>query len=455
MGGLLTPIVDVATAIFSSGAPEEIAATAAPAFESAAPAAFEAAAPSIAEGVGDATYFLPAAGEALAPAETAITVGANAFAPAAGEIAGAAPGLFEGLGGAFTGGLGAIGSGISDFFASPAAAADLAGPGGTVPTAGGAPGSAPTAEGSMFGGLFGGPPNERLLEAAPVQAVQAGGQPVSGAGASPGVDPSAAVKNPVPSPLDQPAVDQTPIDQTPQGAQQAGQGINQPTNIGQPQTQPQPAGGAQQAAQAAGAQQPKTSGFWDTASKWAGPAIAAAGLGYSMLQNKKNQVQPTGTTGAQQVALAGQTDTTRQAVTAEGQQLASYIASGTLPPAFQQSLDQATNAAIVKAKSNAAANGQPTDPAKNTALAQSIQQIQQNAVVQSAQIMQTLASTGTSLLNSGLTMAQLQQSIYDSLIKTDQAQTAATGKAIANFASALSNKPSSQPLIQLGGTQAA
>lgn len=435
MGELLAPAIDIGASLFS-GAGE-------------AASGIAAGGEALAQGAGDATYFLPGAGEALGEAGTALTVGANTFG---GELGG---GLFGGLGGGlgdFFGGMGGALSagmgGLGSLFASPAAAADL--PAINAPTfdntvqpatgqpAAGQPAAAvdPSTVGSQE-------LDQLALSKQPIgapQQFQQGGQSIAGGG-SPAADPLTAGQNPVP----------TPLDQTPQGAQQAGQGINNPTNIN-PQ-QPAQTGGT--AASAAGSQQAGKSSpsFWDTAAKWAAPAVGAAGLANSIIQNKQNTVQPTGTTGAQQVASATQAGATSSALTAQGSDLASYISKGTLPPAFQTSLDQATKAAKTQAVSQAASMGLPTDPTKNTALGDRLAQIDQNAVVQSAQLMQQLATTGNSLIQSGLSQAQLQQQIYQSLINTDMQQTKNTGAAIANFASALNSKPSNTT-IQLGGTAA-
>lgn len=433
MGELLQGAIDVGTSIFASGAPEELLGTAAAGSEA------------VAQGAGDASYFLPAAGETLGEAGTALTVGANTFGGELGSGLGAGLGdFFGGMGGALTAGLGAVGTGLGNFFAPPAGAADLLPPinaptfDNTVAPAAGQPAAA--ADPSTVGSNE---LDQLALSRQPIgapQQFQQGGQAPAG-GANPAADPLTAGQNPVP----------TPIDQTPQGAQQAGQGVNNPTSIS-PQ-QPQASGTAVSAAgsQQAGKSSPS---FWDSAAKWAAPAVGAAGLANSIIQNKQNTVQPTGVTGAKQSAVADTAGATSAALTTQGTELASYISKGTLPPAFQTALDQATSAAKTRAISNAAASGMPTDPTKNTALAQSIQQIEQNAVVQSAELMQRLASTGKSLIDSGMSQASLQEQIYQSLINTDMQQTKNTGAAIANFASALSSKPSNTT-IQLGGTGAA
>lgn len=115
---------------------------------------------------------------------------------------------------------------------------------------------------------------------------------------------------------------------------------------------------------------------------------------------------------------------------AQGQQLMSYLTSGTLPPGIKAGVDQATKAARAKAISNAAQQGQPTDPTKNTALAQQLQAIEQQAYISTAQI-------GQLLLQSGLSETQMATGIYETLAKIDQQQAAQLTQAIAGFAAAL------------------
>lgn len=398
MGELLAPAIDIGTALFGGGA-DAAAAVATPAFDVV---------------------------DSFAPAATQITVGADQFGPALGEGAG----LFGGAGGDLAAGAAGAGVGAGLFGGEGGGMPDI-----NVPTFDNVEAPQPGQSGLEAQG--GTNINDLAFNKTPVDAPQsfqqAGTAPTGGA--NPAADPlGAGPKAAAPTPLDQPGG-------VSGGAAGGSSGVS---------------GGGPAATQNAQPQQPGKSspGFWDTAQKWAGPAIAAGGLGYNMLQNNKNQVQPTGQTGAQQSALAGQLGQTNQALTAQGSDLASYISKGTLPPAFQTSLDQATNSAITQAISSEAAMGRPTDPIKNTALAQRIDTIKQNAVVQSAQLMQMLASTGTSLIGAGLSQAQLQQQIYDSLIKTDQAQSASTGKAIANFAGSLSSRPQNT-VLQLGGTSQA
>ena len=168
-----------------------------------------------------------------------------------------------------------------------------------------------------------------------------------------------------------------------------------------------------------------------------GIALGAGGLGYSIF----NGMQQT----ANQKALSAQAQTATNNSTAlenQGQQLTSYLTNGTLPPAYQTQITQALNSAVAQAKSNAAAQGLPTDPTQNTALAAQIQQIMDQQPILQEQIASQLAGTGTSLINAGASAAGLSGSLYQALVQNDTTQAANAGKAIATLAAALNGKSS-------------
>lgn len=150
-----------------------------------------------------------------------------------------------------------------------------------------------------------------------------------------------------------------------------------------------------------------------------GAAIGAAGLGYSVL------------TGQKQSQYAADMSAQASQLNAQGQQLLSYLQNGNLPPGLQQSLTQATSAAKAKIISNFASQGLNTDPAQNTALAQELAAVDQQALISTAQI-------GQQLMTSGLSETGLSSQLYTTLAGIDQTQTANIGKAIANFASSIS-----------------
>lgn len=148
-------------------------------------------------------------------------------------------------------------------------------------------------------------------------------------------------------------------------------------------------------------------------------AVGAGGLAYAMSQ------------GQQPPKFSPEMQAQAARLDANGQQLMSYLQSGNLPPGLKASLDQASSAAKAKIISNFAAQGLNTDPNQNTALAQQLAQVDQQAIISTAQI-------GQQLMQSGITESGLASDLYKTLANIDQTQTAAIGKAIANFAAAIS-----------------
>lgn len=168
-----------------------------------------------------------------------------------------------------------------------------------------------------------------------------------------------------------------------------------------------------------------------------GVALGAGGLGYSIYEGSQN-------TKNQQAlqASASTANANSGALEAQGQGLVNYLTSGTLPAQYQTQIDQSIQSAIAQAKSNAAAQGLPTDPTQNTALATQIQQIQNQAPILQEQIAAQLAGTGTSLINAGAGAAGLSGQLYQALVQNDTTQAANAGKAIATLAAALNGKSS-------------
>lgn len=174
-------------------------------------------------------------------------------------------------------------------------------------------------------------------------------------------------------------------------------------------------------------------GLWDSATgalkglgvtpmQAAGAAVGAGGLAYNMMQGQKPL--------ADQAALQGQATQ----LSAQGQQFMKYLQQGKLPKGMQLLVDKQTNAAKAMAISNAAKNGQSTDPTTNTQLADAINAANQQATMQVAQM-------GEMLFKQGLSETQVSAQIMEYLTKLDEQQTQNMGMAIMNFASALSGGP--------------
>lgn len=161
-------------------------------------------------------------------------------------------------------------------------------------------------------------------------------------------------------------------------------------------------------------------------------ALGAGGLGYSLLQNAHER--PSTQALQDEASRANATGTQ---LTGQGQQYAGYLAQGTLPQGMQQSLDNAVNAQRQQIISGYASRGMPTDPAKNTSLAQDLNALEQRKVAMSGELGQQLLSSGNNLIQSGAQYAGLEGRILQALSGIDQTQTASIGRAIANFTASL------------------
>lgn len=143
----------------------------------------------------------------------------------------------------------------------------------------------------------------------------------------------------------------------------------------------------------------------------------------------------------------------------KGAALQQYVATGTLPQGYEDQVQQAAQAAKTRAVSNAAAAGQPTDPAHNSTLAAQLDAIDKQLPSMREQLATQLASTGNSivgagnqtastgnnlgmpLVQAGIQSAGISSELYAKLAQIDQTNNAATGNAIGNFATALAGGP--------------
>jgi hypothetical protein len=174
-----------------------------------------------------------------------------------------------------------------------------------------------------------------------------------------------------------------------------------------------------------------------------GIALGAGGLGYNILQGQKQTANQNALTADAKTATANS-----NALVGQGEALQQYLTSGTLPPQYMTQVQQAISDAKTTAISNAAANGQPTDPKLNTALATELAKIDASEPGMISQVAATLASSGQGLISAGQGAAGLSGSLYQTLVQNDTAQAANTGKAIATLAAALNGKSSNT----VGGT---
>lgn len=150
----------------------------------------------------------------------------------------------------------------------------------------------------------------------------------------------------------------------------------------------------------------------------AGAAVSGLGLLRAVGQSNKANPIP-GMAQVQQIAQQSAT---------QGQILQNYLTTGTLPPAVQASVDQATADGITSIKSKYASMGIAPN---STAEANDIAHLKQNAVVQGA----TLADQ---LMQQGIGLTTLSSQLYNDLVGYNTQLNNQTGQAISNLATALS-----------------
>ena len=150
-----------------------------------------------------------------------------------------------------------------------------------------------------------------------------------------------------------------------------------------------------------------------------GTALAAGGLGYNILQGQKNS------------AAVNALESQAAQAAATGATLQSYLTNGTLPPAIQAQVSQATAAARARILANYQNTPGGADPTKNSALAQELNNLEIQAIATAGQLEQQMSTEG-------LQASGLSSNIYSQLAQIDATQTANIGKSIASMAAALS-----------------
>ena len=128
----------------------------------------------------------------------------------------------------------------------------------------------------------------------------------------------------------------------------------------------------------------------------------------------------------QQPKFQNQLSAEAQNMQAQGQQLASYLASGNLPPGVQAQLNSAHEAAIASIRSQHARQG----TSGSSMEAQDLQRINEAVVSQGASI-------ATSLLQAGINEQQMAAGIYSNLMNVSMQRDQQMSNAIAGFTNAL------------------
>ena len=173
-----------------------------------------------------------------------------------------------------------------------------------------------------------------------------------------------------------------------------------------------------------------------------GIAVAGGALAYDVLKGNPDS-SSINALKAEAPGLAAQ----GAALTASGQNLQTYLTNGTLPPGLQQQVTNAVQAAKARIIANHAANGENTNPAQNSALAQELNQVDLDAIAQAGTLETQLFQSGTQLLQTGINETGLSSQIYEALVKIDQTNNNQLMTAIASMAAALGGGTK----IQIGG----
>lgn len=145
-----------------------------------------------------------------------------------------------------------------------------------------------------------------------------------------------------------------------------------------------------------------------------GTALAGGGLAYNAIQGM--QVSPEEKALRDQAARAD----------AQGQRMQQYLETGTLPPGLQASVDQATQGAKAKIRSDYASRGLSGSTMERDAL----NNIDMQAKAQAGQI-------AVQLLNSGAQQTGMSSNIYNYLLRSANQEDQAMAQALAQFGAAM------------------
>lgn len=162
--------------------------------------------------------------------------------------------------------------------------------------------------------------------------------------------------------------------------------------------------------------------------------VSGIGLANNLING--NQAAP------QSAALTGNAAAASEVAkqqTSAGQALQQWQATGTLPDSYESMVQKAAQDAKTRAISNAAAQGLPTDPTQNTALAAQLNAIDAAIPGQREQIAAQLAQSGQQMINAGLQATGISSGVYQTLANLDAQKNKDRGAAIANFATALNS----------------
>jgi hypothetical protein len=187
-----------------------------------------------------------------------------------------------------------------------------------------------------------------------------------------------------------------------------------------------------------------------SALKTVAPVIGAAGLGYNLYSGyeQKQALNQLNQQEAANVAQEQQTAATENAAAApllnSGQTLMTYLQTGTLPPQFQSQVDQSVAAAKAQIIQGYASRGMSSDPNQNSALAQDLANVDQQALTLKGNLESTLSTAGNqmvttanALLSSGLSATNMSAELPIEVAKLNSSLNQSMAQSVSSFAAAL------------------
>jgi hypothetical protein len=187
-----------------------------------------------------------------------------------------------------------------------------------------------------------------------------------------------------------------------------------------------------------------------SALKTAAPVIGLAGLGanlysgYQQNQQLKALNAQEQQNAAQAASISAADTAAAQPLLTSGESLTQYLATGTLPPAFQAQLQQQIAAQRASIIQGYASRGMSTNPQQNSQLNQDLNNVNLQAEALQANLESTLNTAGTqligtanNLLSSGLSALQISAELPLQVAQLNNQLNAQMATAISSFAAAL------------------
>ena len=178
--------------------------------------------------------------------------------------------------------------------------------------------------------------------------------------------------------------------------------------------------------------------------------VGVAGLGYNLLQGYQQNQALKGLQGTETALATSAQQAQQQAqgaaapLLSSGEALQQAFVTGTLPPQYQSQVNQWVQGLKAQIAQGYASRGMPTDPSKNSALAQDLSNADAQGVTLSNQLLGQLQAAGQAMVQQantmiaqGLSATQIAAEIPIAMQKLSIQLGQNTSTSIANFAGAL------------------